>query len=228
MTVGTARFALRHLLCTAALCVGAASAAQADPTVVSNLGSGDGYTPYGAWFVTGSDTIYNHNAMAMGFTSTGDYDISEIDAYIAGASEGQVFTLSLWTNASGNFGTLLGSWSNLGANIVGFGNTGAPISVTGLTGITLSAGSGYYLEASADGTNAGFWLDTNSGATGDVHYADYGYSIDYTQGAFFMEGTGAADTGSVPEPASWALMLGGFGLVGGVLRSSRKASVTFA
>ena len=32
---------------------------------------------------------------------------------------------------------------------------------------------------------------------------------------------------SVPEPASWALMLGGFGLVGGALRSRRKAAVSF-
>jgi hypothetical protein len=33
--------------------------------------------------------------------------------------------------------------------------------------------------------------------------------------------------GSVPEPASWAMMLGGFGLVGGAMRR-RKAAVHFA
>lgn len=31
-----------------------------------------------------------------------------------------------------------------------------------------------------------------------------------------------------PEPATWALMLGGFGVVGGVMRSRRKSAVTFA
>jgi hypothetical protein len=31
----------------------------------------------------------------------------------------------------------------------------------------------------------------------------------------------------VPEPASWALMLGGFGMVGGAMRSRRKAAVSF-
>ena len=31
-----------------------------------------------------------------------------------------------------------------------------------------------------------------------------------------------------PEPASWALMLGGFGAIGGAMRSRRKAAVTFA
>jgi len=32
----------------------------------------------------------------------------------------------------------------------------------------------------------------------------------------------------VPEPASWALMLGGFGAIGGTLRSRRKAAIHFA
>lgn len=35
------------------------------------------------------------------------------------------------------------------------------------------------------------------------------------------------DSGAVPEPASWALMLGGFGLVGGVMRR-RRTAVRFA
>jgi hypothetical protein len=41
---------------------------------------------------------------------------------------------------------------------------------------------------------------------------------------------GAASVGAVPEPATWAMMLGGFGLVGGAMRSARrrKAKVTYA
>ena len=34
-------------------------------------------------------------------------------------------------------------------------------------------------------------------------------------------------TGAVPEPASWAMMIAGFGLVGGTLRSARR-TVAFA
>lgn len=34
-------------------------------------------------------------------------------------------------------------------------------------------------------------------------------------------------TAAVPEPASWAMMLGGFGLIGGAMRSRRKAAVSF-
>ena len=36
-----------------------------------------------------------------------------------------------------------------------------------------------------------------------------------------------APGGAVPEPASWALMLGGFGMVGGAMRSRRKVAVSF-
>ena len=35
-------------------------------------------------------------------------------------------------------------------------------------------------------------------------------------------------TGAVPEPATWAMMIGGFGLVGGALRRRQSTSVTFA
>ena len=37
-------------------------------------------------------------------------------------------------------------------------------------------------------------------------------------------------TAAVPEPATWAMMLGGFGLVGGAMRSARrrKSQVTYA
>ena len=33
--------------------------------------------------------------------------------------------------------------------------------------------------------------------------------------------------GAAPEPASWAMMLGGFGAIGGAMRSRRKAAVSF-
>lgn len=39
---------------------------------------------------------------------------------------------------------------------------------------------------------------------------------------------GNQDTAAVPEPASWALMLGGFGMLGGAMRSRRKSVVAFA
>ncbi len=40
--------------------------------------------------------------------------------------------------------------------------------------------------------------------------------------------TPIAATSPVPEPATWAMMLMGFGAVGGALRSRRKATVRYA
>ena len=37
--------------------------------------------------------------------------------------------------------------------------------------------------------------------------------------------TGTASAGGVPEPASWALMIAGFGLAGAQLRRRRTAAV---
>ncbi len=42
---------------------------------------------------------------------------------------------------------------------------------------------------------------------------------------FNLSGSGTfAGAAAVPEPASWALMLGGFGLMGTVMRSRRNGS----
>ncbi len=51
--------------------------------------------------------------------------------------------------------------------------------------------------------------------------------------AFSGSGTFASDpaplvVGSVPEPASWAMMVGGFGALGFALRGRKKPAVTFA
>jgi len=51
------------------------------------------------------------------------------------------------------------------------------------------------------------------------------------QGLALNQGTVVSldiSSGAVPEPASWALMLGGFGAIGGAMRSRRKAAVAFA
>jgi hypothetical protein len=40
-------------------------------------------------------------------------------------------------------------------------------------------------------------------------------------------GSGTGGTGAVPEPSSWALMLGGFGVIGGAMRTRRKTVVSF-
>ena len=65
------------------------------------------------------------------------------------------------------------------------------------------------------------------------HYAYQLFDGASLVGSGQIDGSGATHSGSasfpaaVPEPASWAMMVGGFGLLGGALRR-KKAHVTFA
>jgi hypothetical protein len=53
---------------------------------------------------------------------------------------------------------------------------------------------------------------------GDTGSVDGGWSLAFTT-------TGAGTPGGVPEPAAWAMLIGGFALAGGALRRQRKPSV---
>jgi hypothetical protein len=63
-----------------------------------------------------------------------------------------------------------------------------------------------------------------------------GFSFSSSGGSLFVNWQGVQTFtgakvdigGAVPEPASWAMMLGGFGLVGGAMRSRRRQAVSFA
>jgi hypothetical protein len=84
---------------------------------------------------------------------------------------------------------------------------------TEYSGLTITGGSSYTAEYLA---LAAAWGAAHSDFNG---YADAIYAQDgHTQG--FVTG------GGVPEPASWALMIAGFGLAGGMLRRRRAAAAT--
>ncbi|TFU03888.1 PEP-CTERM sorting domain-containing protein [Polymorphobacter arshaanensis] len=85
-----------------------------------------------------------------------------------------------------------------------------------------------------DGVNTAFsqpgygsigWINfTGLNLTGTSHTLELQQY--YRQWEFVGEVTFDGRTsGAVPEPASWALMIAGFGMVGGTLRSRRRASV---
>lgn len=109
------------------------------------------------------------------------------------------------------------------------------------SGANFSSGSGNYSTFLMDGPGSGY--NSFGGYSNWIQLA-YNYSsaptllftsgvsvngtdnfVDYSDP---MVGGSFSDNGAVPEPASWAMMLGGFGLVGGAMRSRRKAAVTFA
>jgi len=125
-----------------------------------------------------------------------------------------------WSNANGLIGDLfatgtdetgLPAGTQIGANWGLWAQFGlsAPYGslVGGIGGVYQLLGTSFSGPAWASGTLELFYWDENS--------FDNSGRISVNVG------------GAVPEPASWAMMLGGFGLVGGALRSRRKLAVSF-
>ena len=100
---------------------------------------------------------------------------------------------------------------------------GASFNGVGFTGLTFNDGSHI----------TGFTLDTDLAGLTAANVAFGADWISYNaQGLSFVTApyhvTLKLITSDAPEPASWAMMLGGFGAIGGALRSRRKTSVSFA
>jgi len=121
-------------------------------------------------------------------------------------------------------GTLWGSGSAVGVTEdAGSGYNSASFNGMQFTGLTFNNGShiiGFTLDTDLAGLTAANidfganWISYNAQG---LSFADAPYHV-----------TLKLLTSDAPEPASWAMMLGGFGAIGGALRSRRKSSVSFA
>lgn len=159
-------------------------------------------------------------------------------------------------NVSGIFsdGSLLSgqfSFDNMGTNFGQFSNVA--LTVTGVHSFTVSS---YYGNTSYGGSNQSdqkikYVFSTGSNFVALGFYADYyigpilkavdstnlisGTDADFStfyefNGGpviYLTNGTITPATAAVPEPASWAMFIGGFGLVGYGLRR-RRTSISFA
>ena len=85
--------------------------------------------------------------------------------------------------------------------------------LTEYSGLTLTGGSSQVAHFQALGAA---WAATHADNT---TYADAIYSVGGNNQGFVI-------AGEVPEPASWALMIGGFGMAGAMLRRRRLATAT--
>jgi hypothetical protein len=100
----------------------------------------------------------------------------------------------------------------------------------------------YYLDADHTDSTTGFGDYTATtalqyDAVGNGGYPDPGYDgwlyFTNTTGAVVRITTGEEvvprdPSAPVPEPASWAMMICGFGMTGGVMRARRKSRIRFA
>ncbi|WP_239018056.1 PEPxxWA-CTERM sorting domain-containing protein [Sphingomonas flavalba] len=104
--------------------------------------------------------------------------------------------------------------------ITHFGDAGG----TGNYGPTATPDNAFYSSAAAAfaaGATTYSSLFTLA-APGDVTFFIYDDNVGDNRGGISLAVT------AVPEPAAWAMMIAGFGLIGGVARRRSRAAVTFA
>ena len=135
------------------------------------------------------------------------------------------------------------------ANRVGYaGNTGyritdisGSVNSNAITGL-LSPGS-YPVDFTPSNDNilltsapyldlAGFSFTIDSGPSPINIYYDDGYSfvrgVNENRRGEVTSFTVREVTGAVPEPATWAMFIGGFGAIGGMMRRRQRVTVSFA
>lgn len=103
------------------------------------------------------------------------------------------------------------NFSNFGT-FTGAGSTSGTFSLPGFSVNFLAVKAGseffiYQLDGGSSGTFTTAGLDNNRGQARELSHL-----------AFF----GTRVTSAVPEPGTWAMMVGGFGLAGGAIRRSRR------
>jgi hypothetical protein len=157
----------------------------------------------GLWCVDGASVycgVYATLAPAALFVSQGNYSITQIDLALEfeGLSlNSNRVTVSVFTDAAGAPGTLLGAWTT--SVLTTSDDNLFPTTISGIGGVTLMAGASYFLQVSpVDATTDVGWSQNSAMLVGDVYDPPYGAPASYLP-AFDVLGT------PVPEPCSAAL-----------------------
>lgn len=157
-----------------------------------------------------SSSSYTFSFLGNSFTLTGNGGFPN---YLSVSTAGGAAVRTVFGSPSTDFtdrGTVIYDASTLG----GYGSFPA------LTSVPYTNGNNYLgLRATSGGQDYyGFLFTTDSTLN------SYGFERAANTGI----NPNAALAAAVPESSTWAMMIGGFGMVGGALRRRRRASLSFA
>ena len=196
----------------AAICALGGASAQA-AVIYSNLGPGRVFNKHMSVqlspYTSANGSAYS---VAMAFTAADTADVSEISLAIGVFFGDPAMEVSLWSR---DYTTQLGSWEVTGSSAW----SPTLVTISGISGVHLQAGAEYALLVSSLGNEWGTWFDNSAGALGLGEWDASGY-VDGVVGAYEILGVVTA----VPEPATWAMMIIGFGVVGTVVRRRRSSA----
>jgi hypothetical protein len=208
----------RQIVSAVAIVVGltAAPAARAQVVMFSSFGSNNSYNSGDA------QEIYQPYTWAVSFVPTVSGNVNTISLPLENISGTNAMSLTLAFNGTNsNPGTNIESWNITGlTNYSQNGGNGSVMTVTSLSQTLLTAGTTYWLEASAPAGTTDAWY-TNLAGLRD----NYQWTTDGATWQHFTAGNlgGALEITGVPEPTSLALVSGS-GLVAVIWRRRRAGS----
>ena len=178
-------------------------------------------------YFAGSANAITYTGTRTAGTATAQLSITTDDTIGVLTTANVVDWTIAMTDGSSSF-TLLGPLSGANSNLL---VSGTALSATATDLIfNFSAGSGFALfQAPSVGSGQTFYCPQINGC---FDFSGPGEGIDPRNDFLFQRNslTGSvvlATSGGVPEPATWGMMLGGFSLVGGAMRTRKKATVSF-
>jgi hypothetical protein len=202
----------------------------------------------GATAAQAADTIQYNSAPADTFYYGNGNDYSPANAAVLTTDAGaelslrfhKTFEVAPASNGSGVYSFALGTeprsfdWG-IDAGLAAGGSVTALITLTNLgTGQTFSydpffiGNDNEYLNGSAENSYrlewGGIGFDPN---VNDTYQVNLTYT-DANQGVHSLDVFAKLGTGAVPEPATWAMMMLGLGMVGGAMRRRRRMAVSLA
>jgi hypothetical protein len=189
--------------------------------IFSDFSNQAGHYCCGGYAVAGPNSASPGGAQtqADAFTSPINAAVSQIDVALGNLSGTNSAIVSLWTDVGSALGTELGAWTLSGQGKFAPGFKINVYSITGISNITLGAGSSYFLQiapGAADTFDGWYFNRIGYADTHLINGISFPGSI---AGAFQV----LSPFTPVPEPRGWIVLLVGLGGLGAAMRLSRSS-----
>jgi len=215
--------------CTSAMIAAASISSSAMATTV--------FYSTSAQFAAAATSALNTDTFSSYATGThaGSFVLAN-STFTAAPNSPQISNSNIFCTATGNNCLIANSisgariFSNFDPSTTGFALDAKFLNPGNSFTVTLVTGDGTQSFTQLGSAFSGFFGFSDTSGIQSVSFLNNGSSGGFSNYSFdnVSTFTGTITSSAVPEPASWAMMIAGFGAVGGALRRTRKVAVRFS